>query len=90
MNTSFYDEYKTHFNVRDEDKTPAYSVFNVSGRIQLSDSLKLSVFVNNLFDKETATYMRARSRNANNSAAQEYINYLNGRTISLRVDYTFF
>ncbi|NUZ12419.1 TonB-dependent receptor [Pseudoalteromonas sp. McH1-7] len=87
---SFYDEYKTHFNVRDEDKTPAYSVFNVSGRIQLSDSLKLSVFVNNLFDKETATYMRARSRNANNSAAQEYINYLNGRTISLRVDYTFF
>lgn len=87
---SFYDDYKTHFNVRDEDMTPSYSVYNLSGRVQLNENLRLSLFVNNVFDKEAATYMRARSRNANNSAAQEYINYLNGRSISLRVDYTFF
>ncbi|TMO69842.1 TonB-dependent receptor [Pseudoalteromonas aurantia] len=86
---SFYDEFKTHFNVRDEDVSPSYSVFNLSGRVEISEDLRLSVFVNNLFDKETPTYKRARSRNANNSTSQEYIYYLNGRTLSLRVDYTF-
>lgn len=86
---SYYGEYKTHFNVKDEDVSPAYGYFNLSSRVELSDELQLSVHVNNVFDKETPTYKRARSRSAS-TTAQQYINYLEGRTLTLRVDYAFY
>lgn len=87
---TYYGEYKTHFNVRDEDVVPAYSYFNLSGRIDVSNDVKLSVHLNNLFDKEAVQYRYARSRNTDNTTAQQYIEYLAGRTLTLRVDYTFY
>lgn len=86
---SYYGEYKTHFNVKDEDISPSYSTFNLSSRVELTDNLQLSVHLNNVFDKETPTYKRARSRSAS-TTSQQYISYLEGRTLTLRVDYTFF
>ncbi|AFU99568.1 TonB-dependent receptor [Simiduia agarivorans] len=86
---TYYGEYKTHFNVRDEDVVPAYSYFNLSGRVELSDNLQLSAHLNNVFDKEAISYKRARSRSESNTTAQQYINYLSGRTLAIRLDMTF-
>ncbi|WP_372872543.1 TonB-dependent receptor [Shewanella sp.] len=87
---TYYGEYKTHFNVRPEDVVPSYSYFNLSGRYEVSDNVKLSVHVNNIFDTEAEKYKRARSRNTDNTVAQEYIEFLEGRSITVRLDYTFF
>ncbi|QSX36341.1 TonB-dependent receptor [Shewanella sedimentimangrovi] len=87
---TYYGEYKTHFNVRPEDVVPSYSYFNLSGRYEVSDNIKLSVHINNVFDKEAEKYKRARSRSINNTVAQEYIEFLEGRSITVRLDYTFF
>ncbi|GAB3012168.1 TonB-dependent receptor [Bowmanella dokdonensis] len=87
---TYYGEYKTHFNTRDEDVVPSYSYFNLSGRIEVTDDVKLSVHINNLFDKEAVKYKAARSRSVDNTTAQQYIDYLEGRSLTIRVDYTFY
>ncbi|MDF2178544.1 TonB-dependent receptor [Aliiglaciecola sp. CAU 1673] len=87
---TYYGEYKTHFNVRDEDIVPSYSYVNLSGRLEVSDDVKLSVHINNLFDKEAEKYRRARSRSESNTTAQQYIDYLEGRSLTVRLDYTFY
>ncbi|MCC2616299.1 TonB-dependent receptor [Aestuariibacter halophilus] len=90
MDYSYYGEYKTHFNVRDEDVVPSYSYFNLSGRVDVSDDIKLSVHLNNVFDKEAVKYRNARSRSTDNTTAQQYIEYLEGRSLTVRLDYTFY
>jgi len=87
---TYYGEYKTHFNVRDEDVVPSYSYVNLSGRIELSDSVRLSVHLNNVFNTDAISYKRARSRSEDNTTAQQYIDYLSERNLTVRVDYTFF
>ena len=87
---TYYGEYKTHFNVRDEDIVPSYSYVNLSGRIELSDSVRLSVHLNNVFDQDAIKYKNARSRSESNLTAQQYIEYLPERNLTVRVDYTFF
>lgn len=84
-----YGEYKAHFNAREDgfDTSKAYEKVNLSGRIELNDNTKLSVFVNNLFDKEIEQYKQARTRAG-------YANNLNvlyapERSFTIRLDYTF-
>ncbi|MCW8109437.1 TonB-dependent receptor [Alteromonas ponticola] len=87
---TYYGEYKTHFNTRPEDVVPSYNYFNVSGRYEVSDDVRLSVHLNNVFDKEAVKYKNARSRSVDNTTAQQYIEYLEGRNITIRMDYTFY
>lgn len=84
-----YGDYKTHFNTLDADKVDAYQTFNLSGRLKVKEDIQLSVFVNNVFDDEDVLYKNARSRNPT-STAQQYIEYLPERNISVRIDYTFY
>jgi iron complex outermembrane receptor protein len=84
-----YGKYKTHFKTLDTDEVDGYQVFNLSGRVEVSDSIQLSVHVNNLFDSEDVSYKNARSRSAT-SSAQQYIAYLPERNVTVRLDYTFF
>lgn len=84
-----YGKYKTHFNTLPTDEVDGYQVFNLSGRVELSDSVQVSVHINNLLDSDDVSYKRARSRNPT-SAAQQYISYLPERNIAVRLDYTFF
>lgn len=86
---SFYGEYKTHFNVRPEDVAPSYNYFNLSGGVDVSERLRLSAYVNNLFDRESVKYKNARVRDEDDTVAQQYIEYLEGRKFVLRADYTF-
>lgn len=86
---TYYGDYKTHFNVKPEDEVPSYNYFNLSARYEVSDDVRLSIHLNNVFDKEAVKYKRARSR-SDSTVAQQYIEYLNGRTITVRLDYTFF
>jgi len=87
---TYYGAYKTHFKTRPEDEVPSYSYVNLSSRIEVSDSVTLSVHLNNVFDKEAIKYKRARSRSESNTAAQEYIEFLSERNLTVRLDYTFF
>jgi outer membrane receptor protein involved in Fe transport len=84
-----YGDYKTHFDTLDADKVDAYQVFNLAGRVEVSDSVQLSVHINNLLDNDAVKYKRARSR-SKTSTAQQYIEYLPERNITVRVDYSFF
>ncbi|MCV2883610.1 TonB-dependent receptor [Aestuariibacter sp. AA17] len=87
---TYYGEYKTHFDTRPEDVVPSYSFVNLSARYEVSDDVRLSLHVNNVFDKEAVKYKRARSRSVDNTTAQQYIDYLEGRSVTVRLDYTFF
>jgi iron complex outermembrane receptor protein len=86
-----YGEYKSHFNARTDgfDTSAAYRRVNLSGKIDLNDNVKLSVFVKNLFDAEIEDYKRARARGSN---VRSFLNvdYAPERSVALRVDYTFF
>ncbi len=84
-----YGAYKTHFKTLPSDEVDAYQVFNLSGRVEVSDSVQLSLHINNLFDTEDVKYKNARSRSAT-STAQQYIEYLPERNLTVRLDYTFF
>jgi outer membrane receptor protein involved in Fe transport len=86
---TYYGEYKTHFNVKPEDVVPSYNYVNLSARYEVSDDVRLSVHINNIFDKEAIKYKRARSR-SDSTVAQQYIDYLEGRSLTVRLDYTFF
>jgi len=89
LDMTAYGEYKTHFKTLETDEVDAYQIFNLSGRMEVSDSIQLSVHLNNLFDTEDVSYRRARSRSAT-SSAQQYITYLPERNLTVRLDYTFF
>jgi len=84
-----YGDYKTHFKTLPADEVDAYQVFNLSGRVEVSDAIQLSVHINNVFDSDDVKYKRARSRNPG-SIAQQYIEYLPERNVTVRLDYTFF
>lgn len=86
---TYYGAYKTHFKTRPEDEVPSYSYVNLSSRLEVSESVTLSLHLNNLFDKEAIKFKNARSRNDANTSAQEYIEYLSERNVTVRIDYTF-
>jgi iron complex outermembrane receptor protein len=83
-----YGEYKSHFNTRDEDVSPAYEVVNLSAGMQLTDSARVSVHVNNLLNADYVLYKRARYRS---SWAQGSLDerYGEERSIAVRLDFKF-
>ena len=83
-----YGSYKSHFNVRDEDISPAYEVVNLSGTLQLTDTSKLSIHVNNLLDDDIALYKRSRSR-GDPSGNALWIEYARERNVVVRLDFEF-
>lgn len=87
---TYYGEYKTHFNTRDEDKVPSYGYVNLSSRIELNDTTQVSLHIDNLFNKEALQYSRARSRSSLSTTSPIYVEYLPERSLTLRVDYTFY
>jgi iron complex outermembrane receptor protein len=81
-----YGEYKTHFLATDEDTIPAYERVNLSGRIELKEGINASLHINNLFDKEIINW---RSTTGNDYGNYHYVEYGNGRNVTLRFDFTF-
>ncbi|WP_020399676.1 TonB-dependent receptor [Kordiimonas gwangyangensis] len=83
-----YGEYKSHFNVREDDISPAYEVVNLNASFGVTDNARLSIFVNNLLDKEIITYKRSRSRSDWSGNALWYT-YGQERNVTIRLDVTF-
>ncbi|WP_417761500.1 TonB-dependent receptor [Shewanella sp.] len=90
MDYSFYGSFKSHFAARDEDISPAYGYVNLSGRMELNENLNLSLHVNNLFDREVTTYRRAMLRDEDDTLSPLNVNYLEGRSFTIRLDYMFY
>ena len=87
---TYYGAYKTHFKTRPEDEVPAYSYVNLSTRMEVTDSVTVSLYLNNVFNTDAVKYNNARSGSDTNTTAQEYIEFLSERNLTLRLDYTFF
>ncbi|WP_149195004.1 TonB-dependent receptor [Luteimonas suaedae] len=87
IDVATYGPFKSHFNVRDEDRTAGYTTINLSGRIHLNDDVSLGLFANNLLNKEYVTYRSARSRTSSSQPLNEI--YGDGRTIGMRLDMRF-
>ena len=83
-----YGEYKSHFNVRDDDISPAYQVLNLNGSFAVTDNARISVFVNNLLDSNIITYKRSRSRSDWSGNALWYT-YGQERNVTVRLDVSF-
>ncbi|GHF10783.1 hypothetical protein GCM10017044_00580 [Kordiimonas sediminis] len=88
IDVSGYGKYKSHFNVKDEDISPAYQIVNLSGGIQVNEYARISLHVNNIFDKKAVRYARSRSRSdwSGNTLSEFYIDE---RTVALRLDFNF-
>lgn len=89
LDVEAYGEYKSHFNARDDgyDTVDPYQRVNLSTRIELSESAKLSFYINNLFDSEIEEYKQARSRTS--STQNLYVLYAPERNFTIRLDWNF-
>ncbi|NVJ96961.1 MAG: TonB-dependent receptor [Alphaproteobacteria bacterium] len=83
-----YGEYKTHFNVKDTDISPAYELVNISASMQITENARLSVHVDNLLDNEHILYRRSRSR-SDWSGNLLGVDYGPDRTVTVRLDFEF-
>ncbi len=90
LDVEAYGEYKSHFGARADgtDTSDAYERVNLSSRVELSENLKLSFFINNLLDKEIVEFKQARSRT--NSSSNLTVLFAPERSYTFRVDYSFF
>lgn len=86
-----YGAYKTHFNVRDEDRSPAYRTVNLSGRMHLNDHAVLSLHVSNLFNEAYTTFRAARRRIPTGVDTRLPLHEIYGaeRAFTVRFDYSF-
>lgn len=87
LDVASYGEYKSHFNTRPEDVSPAYETVNLSGRLRLTDNTQVSVYVNNLLNEDYVTYRSARSRSSSRQALYE--RYGAERSVAVRLDFRF-
>lgn len=83
-----YGEYKTHFNVKDTDISPAYELVNLSAGMDITDNARLSLHVRNLLDNEHILYRRSRSR-SDWSGNLLGVDYGADRTVTVRLDFEF-
>jgi outer membrane receptor protein involved in Fe transport len=88
LDVAGYGEYKSHFNVKDEDISPAYEVVGLSGSLEVTENARVGLYVNNLLNEEIITYKRSRYRD-NWPLGNQYYYYGEERSISLRVDFNF-
>jgi outer membrane receptor protein involved in Fe transport len=82
-----YGKYKTYFNAMDEDRVPGYETVNLSGRLDLTDKMVLSIHLENLLDKRYWTYRSARTRG--DVSDYVYEGWGRERSVTVRMDYTF-
>lgn len=89
LDVEAYGEYNSHFNRREDgfDTSAGYERVNLSGRIEINENVKLSLFINNLFDKEIEQYKQARSRTSSTNNLN--VLYAPERSFTFRFDYTF-
>lgn len=89
LDVEAYGEYNSHFNRRDDgyDTSSSYERVNLSGRVEVSENVKLSLFINNLFDKEIEQFKQARTRTGSTNNLN--VLYAPERSVTLRFDYTF-
>ncbi|WP_306523405.1 TonB-dependent receptor [Rheinheimera sp.] len=91
LDVEAYGKYNSHFNARADgsDSVPSYHRLNLSTRFDVNPNTKISVFVKNLLDEEVINYKRARSRGTNtrNDLA---VDFAEERSLTIRLDYTFF
>jgi len=88
IDVSAYGEYKSHFNVKDEDVSAAYKIVNLSGGFDITENARFSLHVNNLLNKKYTNYKRSRYRGDYSvGALNEY--YGEERSVSARLDFTF-
>lgn len=89
LDVSGYGKYKSHFNVRPEDTSPAYELVNLSAGLRITDSARINLHVYNLLDDRIIRYKRSRSRNTTSywTVLHEY--YAPDRTVSIRMDFDF-
>lgn len=83
-----YDEYKSHFEVKPEDISPAYEVMSLSGNLVINDNARVGIYIDNLLNDEIIEYKRSRYRGDYSTGAQYYY-YGDERTVSVRLDFNF-
>ncbi len=88
LDYSGYGEYKSHFNTKPEDVSPAYEVANLSGNIQVSENARVGLYIDNVLNDEIITYKRSRYRGGW-SLGDLYHYYGAERTVSVRLDFSF-
>ena len=88
LDYSGYGEYKSHFNVKEEDISPAYEVLNLSGNIHVNDNARVGIYIDNVLNDEIITYKRSRYRGGW-SLGDLYHYYGDERTVSVRLDFNF-
>lgn len=88
LDISGYGEYKSHFNVKPEDVSPAYEVVTLSGNVQVTDNARVGIYIGNLLDEEIITYKRSRYRGDWSLGNHSYY-YGDERNVSVRFDFDF-
>lgn len=88
LDVAGYGEYKSHFNVKPEDISPAYEVVSLSANMQVNDNARVGIYIDNLLDEEIITYKRSRYRGGW-SLGNHYYYYGDERNISVRFDFDF-
>ena len=83
-----YGEFKSHFNVKDEDISPSYEVVTLAANMLVNDSTRVGVYINNLLNEEIITYKRSRYRGSS-PLGNQYYYYGTERAVSVRFDFNF-
>lgn len=89
LDVAGYGKYKSHFNVRAEDISPAYEVVNMSLGLDISDHTSVNLHINNLLDDRILRYRWSRSRNVDSYWAIHHEFYAPDRTVALRLNFEF-
>lgn len=89
LDVAGYGKFKTHFDVRPEDVSPAYEVVNLSAGLQINDYARVNLHINNLLDDRILRYRRSRSRNTDSYWAIHHEYYAPDRTVAIRMDFNF-
>ena len=89
LDVAGYGKYKTHFDVRPQDISPAYEVVNMSAGVQVSDNGRINVHINNLLDDRIVKYRTTQTRNPDSYWAIHHEYYAPDRTVSVRMDFNF-
>jgi outer membrane receptor protein involved in Fe transport len=89
LDVSGYGKFKTHFDVRPEDVSPAYEVVNMSVGLDINDNARVKLHVYNLLDDRILRYRNTLSRNVDSYWAIHSEYYARDRTVSVRMDFNF-
>jgi len=88
IDVSGYGETNSYFNPKPSDVAPAYEVVGLAGSVMVVDSVRVGLYINNLFDEDVVLYSRSRSR-SDWSGNPLHVYYGDARNFSVRVDFNF-